>query len=133
MSNSPIWVERADVLHIHTRSIERFGGSHGIRDEGLLESALRRPENHWYYQPDVSLAMLAALYCHGIVKNHPFIDGNKRTGILTAEAFLLLNSLTLAAYAGTVAPVIEQVAAGTLSLEELAAWIEEHSKPDPLA
>lgn len=133
MSNSPIWVERADVLHIHTRSIERFGGSHGIRDEGLLESALRRPENHWYYQPDVSLAMLAALYCHGIVKNHPFIDGNKRTGILTAEAFLLLNGLTLAASVGTVAPVIEQVAAGTLSLEELAAWIEEHSKPDPLA
>ncbi|MEM6648445.1 MAG: type II toxin-antitoxin system death-on-curing family toxin, partial [Bacteroidota bacterium] len=98
-----------------------------------LESALQRPENHWYYQPDVSLTTLAALYCHGIVKNHPFIDGNKRTGFLTAETFLLLNDLTLTAPVGTVAPMIEQVAAGTRSLEELAAWIEEHSKPDPLA
>ncbi|GAB5520696.1 MAG: type II toxin-antitoxin system death-on-curing family toxin [Rhodothermales bacterium] len=130
MPDSPIWVDRAEVLHLHRRSIERFGGSHGIRDEGLLESALQRPEHHAYYQPDLSLAMLAALYCHGIVKNHPFIDGNKRTGFLTAAMFLVVNGYSLTPPVGSAAPMIEQVAAGEASLENLAAWIGQHLVED---
>jgi death-on-curing protein len=81
------WLTKDMVDVFHRESLARFGGADGIRDQGLLESALARPENVHAYEPDADVFRLAAVYCHGIVKNHPFIDGNKRTGTLAAIAF----------------------------------------------
>ena len=92
----PVWLPRTVAEDIHAEQLTRHGGSPGLRDIGLLESALARPQNTWGYgETDVS--ELAALYAEGIARNHPFVDGNKRTAFMVAYAFLRANGLRLRA------------------------------------
>jgi death on curing protein len=118
-----IWLSHAMVEAFHRESLVLFGGGDGLRDAGLLASALARPENVYAYEPDADVFRLAASYCHGIVKNHPFVDGNKRTGTLAAVAFLALNGVELTFDEPEIAAVIIGVASGEISEAEMAAWL----------
>jgi death-on-curing protein len=113
------------VEAFHRESLARFGGAEGTRDEGLLLSALARAENIQAYEEAADIFRLAAAYCSGIVKNHPFIDGNKRTGILSAVAFLGLNDVRVEFDEPTIANVVIGLAAGDVSEEELADWLRK--------
>ena len=115
----------------HAASLLHFGGGAGVRDGGLLRSALDRPRNRFAYGAASSLAQCAAAYGFGIAKNHPFVDGNKRTALASIRAFLRINGIRFYPPVGEAAPVIERLAAGELSEEALAAWIAEHSGPLP--
>src|SRR3954467_9676334 len=92
MNEEPAWLTTQDVLDAHTRQLRVFGGAPGIRDEGGLDSALGRPINKWRYE-NAELSELAAAYAFGIVRNHPFVDGNKRAGFMAMLGFLLLNGI----------------------------------------
>jgi death-on-curing protein len=118
-----IWLSRDMVEAFHRESLVRFGGADGIRDEGLLQSALARAENIHAYEPDADVSRLAAALCKGIVKNHPFVDGNKRTGVLSAVAFLALNDITVAFDEAEIVTMVYGLAAGEVSEERLAAWL----------
>lgn len=126
----PRWVARHVVLALHKESIAEFGGSDGIRDEGLLDSALARPENLFCYGTP-TLLELAAAYGYGLVKNHPFIDGNKRTAFLCTAVFLMDNGLMPVADESDVVNTITALAASELSETEFAAWLEQNFKPQP--
>jgi death on curing protein len=116
------WVSSDVVRMIHEQQIVHFGGGSGLRDEGLLLSALARPENLAVYgEPEV--AALAAAYAFGIARNHPFVDGNKRTALVTAAVFLLENGYELVASEADTALTILALAAGEVSEEALAEWI----------
>jgi death on curing protein len=116
------WVSADVVCAIHDQQLMQFGGGAGLRDEGLLLSALARPENLVAYgDPDV--AALAASYAYGIARNHAFVDGNKRTALVTAAVFLLENGHELAASEADAVVTILALAAGELSEEQLANWI----------
>ncbi len=117
------------VQAIHSLAIATFGGSHGVRDMGLLESALDRPRNLYAYGDDPTLFDLAAAYCAGIVKNHPFIDGNKRTGDLTARAFLFRNGYLFEPDEADEVNMIVALAAGEIEEDVLARWISDNSTP----
>ena len=120
------WLLEETVYAIHKRQIAEHGGGDGLRDEGLLLSALARPQNLLAYSeetPDISA--LAASYGFGIAKNHPFIDGNKRTALVVARTFLLLNEFSLNASQEEKYLTFLKLAEGNLSEEELAAWIRE--------
>lgn len=122
-----IWIADGVVLAIHRRQLAEHGGLEGIRDEGLLESALYRAQNLLAYSeslPDV--ASLAAAYAYGIVKNHPFVDGNKRTAYVVMRTFLKLNGYDIQASSEEKYQIWIALAAGTLSEEELAEWIRKH-------
>ncbi|MBB5518106.1 death-on-curing protein [Amphiplicatus metriothermophilus] len=112
---------------LHAEQLAEHGGAAGVRDEGLLESALARPENMAAYgEPD--LFELAAAYAFGIVKNHPFVDGNKRAGFMAAATFLLLNGWTLTATDKEVVEAMLALAAGEASEEEFALWLKANCK-----
>lgn len=117
------WLLIDRVLAIHSRQIAEHGGGDGVRDVGLLESALARPENVAAYEPEADIASLAAAYAFGIVKNHPFIDGNKRTGYVVMETFLIKNGFTLNATPIDKYTTFLQLAEGSLSEVELAEWL----------
>lgn len=117
------WIDKELTLAFHNLQIAEHGGSAGVRDAGLLESALARPQNIHAYEPDADLASLAAAYAFGIVKNHPFIDGNKRTGYVVMEAFINLNGGELKAEASDKYFTFMTLADGSLSEDELAAWL----------
>ncbi len=120
------WLLEETVFAIHKRQIAEHGGSDGLRDEGLLLSALARPQNLLAYSektPDISA--LAATYAFGIAKNHPFIDGNKRTALVVMRTFLLLNGFGLNATQEEKYLTFLKLAEGNLSEEELAIWIRE--------
>lgn len=117
------WVKIDRVTAIHKGQIAEHGGADGIRDFGLLESALARPQNLHAYEPDSDIAGLAAAYAFGIVKNHPFLDGNKRTGYVVMEFFLIRNGFTLSAPREEKYLMFIDLAGGELSEEELAEWI----------
>ncbi len=117
------WLLIDRVLAIHSRQIAEHGGGDGVRDVGLLESALARPENVAAYEPEADIASLAAAYAFGIVKNHPFIDGNKRTGYVVMETFLIKNGFTLNATPIDKYTTFLQLAEGSLSEDELAEWL----------
>ena len=118
-----IWLEKEMVDTFHRESLVLFGGSDGLRDEGLLLSVLARPQNIFAYEPDADLFRLAASYCHGIVKNHPFIDGNKRTGTLAAVAFLALSDIQLSFDEPEIVVMIVGLAASEVSEVDLADWL----------
>jgi death-on-curing protein len=123
--NDPIWVDGAAVLMLHDESIAAHGGASGVRDIGLLESALARPQNlHAYGESDP--AALAATYAFGILKNHPFIDGNKRTGFLAAALFLEANGFRFLASEAEVVVQTLSLAAGEIDESELAAWLRDN-------
>jgi death-on-curing protein len=124
--SAPTWIDRGVVLAIHDEQLAEHGGQPGVRDVGLLESALARPRNqHAYGQ--ASIAHLAASYAFGISRHHPFLDGNKRTSLVVAELSLELNGLRLTATDVECVATFLALAAGDLSEDELAGWISAHS------
>ncbi len=127
----PKWLTVQLVLAIHSQAVAEFGGSHGVRDPGLLESALDRPRNLFAYGNDPTLFDLAASYCIGIVKNHPFVDGNKRTGDLAARAFLFRNGYFFEPREAEEVIMIIGLAAGEVDEDALAQWISENSTAKP--
>ena len=119
------WISREALLRLHAMSLVQFGGLAGLRDEGLLGSALARPEQLAHYgKPDV--ADLAAAYAFGLAKNHPFVDGNKRAAFLGLGLSLRLNGYRLTATQPEATQIVLSLAAGDLSEEELATWIRGH-------
>lgn len=122
------WVAVEVAEEAHAEQLVEHGGGEGTRDEGLLVSAMARPQNLAAYgAPDV--ADLAAAYAFGIVRDHPFVDGNKRTAAVISEAFLTLNGFRLAAGDPELVTAILALAAGDLSEQELADWFREHLQP----
>ncbi|HYJ87204.1 MAG TPA: type II toxin-antitoxin system death-on-curing family toxin [Pyrinomonadaceae bacterium] len=121
-----VWLLEETVIAVHQRQISEHGGSEGLRDEGLLASALARPQNVLAYaQPPPDSAALAAAYAYGIARNHPFVDGNKRTALVAARTFLLLNGVNLEANQDEKYLTFLQLAQGTLTEEQLADWIRK--------
>jgi death-on-curing protein len=124
----PKWLPKEAVLAMHARQLAEHGGGEGVRDEGLLESALERPRNkHAYGEPD--LFDLAATYAFGIARNHPFVDGNKRTALVTSRTFLLVNGFQVGASKEDRLRTFLALAAGELGEDELAAWFRKHAVP----
>ncbi len=122
-----LWLPQEAVTAMHRRQIAEHGGSDGIRDRGLLESALARPEQLLAYgDPSPDRAALAAAYAFGLARNHPFIDGNKRTALVAARTFLVINGTNLVAAQEDKLAMFLRLAAGEISEEALAAWIREH-------
>lgn len=126
--SEPRWLTLEEVLVAHDRQIARFGGPHGIRDLGALESALGRPVNKFAYG-ETDLASLAAAYAFGIARNHPFIDGNKRAAFVALMMFPRLNDLRFAPPPAEATAAILGLAAGEISEESLARWIRDRSPP----
>jgi death-on-curing protein len=124
----PKWLPKEAVLAMRARQLAEHGGGEGVRDEGLLESALERPRNkHAYGEPD--LFDLAATYAFGIARNHPFVDGNKRTALVTSRTFLLVNGFQVGASKEDRLRTFLALAAGELGEDELAAWFRKHAVP----
>ena len=124
------WLDRAVIVAIHDMQLAEHGGASGVRDAGLLDSALGKPQHlEVYGEPAPDAAALAASYGYGISRNHPFIDGNKLTGFVAAELFLRLNGLVLRADDASCVLTMLAVAAGDISEEDFAAWLREHSAP----
>ncbi len=126
----PVWLLREAILATHEQMLSDFGGGSGIRDAGLIDSALGRPENRFAYA-DASLFDLAAAYAFGIVKNHPFVDGNKRTGFTAAIMFLELNGCRFKASEADVVVRTLALAAGAMTEADYAVWLDENSVRDP--
>jgi death-on-curing protein len=123
----PVWIDRDIVLAIHDALLHEFGGAAGFRDETLLDSALARPQNLFLYEsPD--LFSLAASYMFGIVRNHPFVDGNKRTGFVVGGIFLERNGKVLVASEEETTAVMFAFAEKKIKEEELAAWLRKNCK-----
>lgn len=121
----PVWLRRDVILAVHDEQLAEHGGAHGLRDGGLLDSALARPQHLLSYgDPDVS--ELAAAYGWGIARNHPFVDGNKRTALVAAELFLVLNGYELLADDADCVVTMLSVAAGEMAEDDFAAWIRGH-------
>ena len=127
----PKWLTIEMVRALHAEGVARFGGTAEVRDAGLLESAVERARNLYAYGDDPSLFDPAAATCAGIVKNHPFGDGNKRAGALAAAAFLDLNGYDLQPAEPEVVTMIMGLAAGEIEEDTLARWISENSTPKP--
>ncbi len=123
MAENPLWIIKSTALALHDEQIAEHGGTAGIRDIGLLESALDRPKNLFNYTA-AGLPALAASYACGIVKNHPFLDGNKRTSAVVSELFLMLNGFDLAATDAEVVSFWLLLAAGEIEDEQAALWFE---------
>ena len=122
------WLTRRVVASIHQRQIQRHGGGHGTRDEGLLESALARPQNlEGYGEPTVF--DLAASYAYGLARNHPFVDGNKRTSFVASALFLRMNGQQLNAKPAEAAVVFIRLAAGEFPEAELSEWFRRNASP----
>ena len=127
--DEPIWISRDAAEAIHHEQLRAHGGRWGIRDETLLESALARPQQKWAYESGAVLTDLAAAYGFGIAKNHPFIDGNKRTAFMTLFSFLYANGVHLQASEPEAVTVMLGVASGELGEAELAAWCRDRGAP----
>jgi death-on-curing protein len=125
----PRWITPVHLLAIHSDQIRAHGGSPGLRDRGLLESALERPRNRFRYETTADLSSLAAAYGFGIAKDHPFVDGNKRVAFQAMYLFLGLNGLRIDASEGQVVATMLSLASGELGEPGLAAWLREHVTP----
>jgi death-on-curing protein len=121
----PKWVTYEQVIAIHARQLRRFGGAPGLRDEGMLRSALERPNNKWHYQ-QAELPELAAAYAFGLAKNHAFVDGNKRAAFMTMVIFLRKNGVVFAPAQAHATAIIVSLAAGEVSEESLTRWIRDN-------
>jgi len=121
----PIWLKREFIIAVHERLIADHGGSSGLRDAGLLESALARPQHQFNYGKP-SLTELAAAYAVGIAKNHAFVDGNKRTAFVAAVVFLERNGLRLNASEAEATIAMLRVAEGSMTQKQFTRWLDEH-------
>lgn len=119
----PVWIDERDALTLHGRLLALDGGAAGVRDLGLLQSALARPRHLYTYAQQPDIVGLASAYTFGIVRNHPFMDGNKRTGFLIGILFLELNGVRFTASEESAAKAIMSLAAGTLDESALTAWL----------
>jgi len=119
----PRWVSRLVIDSIHFDMLATFGGMPGLRDEDALESALARPQQRLAYEPKADIASLTAAHGYGIARNHPFNDGNKRVAFMAMAVFAALNGFEIEAPEAEVVAYMLDLAAGTLALEELAAWV----------
>jgi death on curing protein len=122
----PTWLIKSAVFAVHSMTIARFGGADGIRDEGLFDSALARPANIFQYDPRVEITQLAAAYAGGIIRNHPFVDGNKRTGFLAAYMFLDLNGSTLRADEVSATAMTLSLAASEIDEKNYGSWLADN-------
>jgi death-on-curing protein len=125
--NEPIWLNRDDCLGIHEMMLSQHGGLAGVRDEGMLLSALAKPQNRFAYGSE-SLPEMAASFATGIVLNHPFLDGNKRTGFMMAATFLEINGWQVTATEESVVQQTVALASGTLSESGYADWLKANCK-----
>lgn len=123
----PIWLQKQAIIALHDRSLALHGGPAGIRDDGLLESALQRPQNRFFYEGEASIAALAATYAVGVASNHPFVDGNKRAAYQAMILFLALNGAPLDGDRVAAINTMLNVAAGKIDIDTLAAWIRDNS------
>lgn len=121
----PRWVTYEQAIAIHSRQLRRFGGAPGMRDEGLLRSALQRPQDKWHYE-QAELHVLAAAYAFGLAKNHPFVDGNKRIAFMAMVIFLRKNEIAFNPDPAHATAIIMSLAAGEVSEESLARWIRDN-------
>ncbi|MDE2307873.1 MAG: type II toxin-antitoxin system death-on-curing family toxin [Xanthomonadaceae bacterium] len=122
-----VWIDQALVLAIHDRQLAEHGGGGGVRDEGLLESALARPQQMLACaEPEPDLPDLAAALAHGLARNHPFVDGNKRTAYVACRTFLALNGAELVAEVDDKYTTFLALADGRLSAEDFASWLRTH-------
>lgn len=126
--DEPLWLSRQAIEIIHGEQLAEHGGRAGVRDLSGLEAAIARPRQHWAYAGHTELPELAAIVCEGIVRGHPFVDGNKRTGFLAAFAFMQVNGMDLVADEDAVVDAIDDLAAGRLTVAELAEWMSGHSR-----
>jgi death on curing protein len=122
------WIDERDALALHEKLLVLHGGSPGLRDGALLKSALARPLQHHAYRPEVDIVELAALYTTSIVSNHPFVDGNKRTGFVVGILFLELNGYHFNASEETAAQAVIDLAAGELNAAQYAAFLRANSR-----
>ena len=120
------WLKEEVLIAVHDEQLAEHGGAEGVRDSGLLSSALARPKNLADYEKP-SVFDLAACYAGGIIKNHPFVDGNKRTGFLAAYIFLAINGWELAAPEADAAAVVLNLAAGKIDEVQFSAWLKENT------
>ena len=123
--SEPFWLTRQIIIAIHDEQLAIHGGASGLRDEGMLESALDRPRNRWAYE-GAELAELAAAYAFGIARNHPFVDGNKRTALLALYTFLGVNGFDFVVAEAEAATMILALAAGDVDEEGLTRWIRDN-------
>jgi death on curing protein len=126
--SAPIWIPKEVVIALHARQLAEHGGGEGIRDEGMLESALARPEQLFAYgDPPPDLCALSAAHAFGIARNHAFVDGNKRTAYVIMRLFLLRNGMDITATKEERYHAMLGLAAGEYTAEALAAWLRDHS------
>jgi death-on-curing protein len=125
MANNPRWLTYGEVVAIHSRQLRRFGGAAGLRDEGILRSAIERPLNKWRYE-QAELPELAAAYAFGLAKNHAFVDGNKRMAFICMMTFLRRNGVRFAPAQAHATKMILSLAAGEVSEASLARWIRDN-------
>jgi death on curing protein len=125
MVSEPKWLTHDQVIAIHSRQLRRFGGAAGLRDDGLLRSAIERPINKWQYEQS-ELPELAAAYAFGLAKNHAFVDGNKRIAFMSMMTFLRKNGVRVAPEPAHATSMIMSLAAGEVSEESLARWIRDN-------
>ena len=128
MTVEPKWISRTALLLLHEESLAEFGGARGIRDEGLLDSALARAQNSYVYNDRITLAELAASYGFGIAKNHAFFDGNKRAAFMAIGLFLWINGHRLVAPQADAVETMLRVASGDTSQQVLAEWIATNTR-----
>lgn len=126
-AREPVWVRKEALIALHDRSLALHGGPGGIRDEGLLQSALQRPINRFLYEQETDLSVLAGTYAVGIASNHPFVDGNKRAAFQALLLFLALNGQPLRADSVDATMTMLAVAAGQIDIDPLAQWIAANS------
>lgn len=131
MTAGPRWISRKALLLLHEESLAAFGGARGLRDEGLLDSALARPRSVYAYNAASSIAELAASYGFGIAKNHAFVDGNKRAAFLSVGLFLAINRYRLKADRVEAIQIMLAVAAGELDERGLSVWIKSNMTRAP--
>ena len=123
----PVWIDERDTLALHDRLLALYGGAVGLRDGGLLKSALARPQQHFAYAESPDIVDMAAAYTWGIVRNRPFVDGNKRTGFVVGGLFLELNGYRFNASEGDTAQMVLQLASGNLDEAGYIAFLRAHA------
>ena len=127
-AKEPHWIEELEVFAIHDRLLAVHGGASGLRDRGLLQSALARPRQRHAYADSADIVEMATLYTAGIVRNHPFVDGNKRTGFLVGILFLELNGFSFVASQEDATQAVLSLAAGAVDEAAYTAWLRTNSK-----
>ncbi len=131
MSDAPIWIDKRALLLLHRESLAQFGGASGLRDEGLLDSALARPANKHAYEGCTDVAVLAAAYGFALARNHAFVDGNKRVAFLAVGVFLAVNGQGLSATPVEAIEAIVALAAGEMDEAQFAQWVRKHMRAAP--